>query len=374
MITGKPPYLGFGLGLRPQHYQEILEDTPAVDWFEIISENYMIEGGQPLHMLDLIRERYPIVMHGVSLSIASTAPFDMDYLRALKGLAERVNPKWISDHLCWTGVHGVNLHDLLPIPYTEEAVGHVVDRVNFVQDFLGRRLTLENVSSYVTFAQSEMTEWEFVSEIARRADCWLLFDVNNVYVSSFNHGFSTDDFLNGVPRDRVVQFHVAGHSHEETHIIDTHDHPVCDEVWDFYRQAVAHFGPVSTMIERDDNIPPLAELVDELDHARSIAGEVLGTKTLAQPPPHCGGMKSLKEIQDEFQRGILAGDDAILADVQRQLQGTAQGSVRRLSQRLCRAARRDSRRGLRAGACLSRRPQLRQSGEGLYRRQSFRPA
>ena len=167
MITGKPPYLGFGLGLRPQHYQEILEGTPAVDWFEIISENYMIEGGQPLHMLDLIRERYPIVMHGVSLSIASTAPFDMDYLRALKGLAERVNPKWISDHLCWTGVHGVNLHDLLPIPYTEEAVGHVVDRVNFVQDFLGRRLTLENVSSYVTFAQSEMTEWEFVSEIAR---------------------------------------------------------------------------------------------------------------------------------------------------------------------------------------------------------------
>jgi hypothetical protein len=283
MITEKPPYLGFGLGLRPQHYQEILEDTPAVDWFEIISENYMIEGGQPLHMLDLIRERYPIVMHGVSLSIASTAPFDVDYLRALKGLAARVNPKWISDHLCWTGVHGVNLHDLLPIPYTEEAVGHVVDRVNFVQDFLGRRLTLENVSSYVTFAQSEMTEWEFVSEIARRADCWLLFDVNNVYVSSFNHGFSTDDFLNGVPRDRVVQFHVAGHSHEETHIIDTHDHPVCDEVWDFYRQTVAHFGPVSTMIERDDNIPPLAELVDELDHARSIAGEVLGTKTLRNP-------------------------------------------------------------------------------------------
>ena len=283
MITEKPPCLGFGLGLRPQHYQEILEGTPAVDWFEIISENYMIEGGQPLHMLDLIRERYPIVMHGVSLSIASTAPFDMDYPRALKGLAARVNPKWISDHLCWTGVHGVNLHDLLPIPYTEEAVGHVVDRVNFVQDFLGRRLTLENVSSYVNFAQSEMTEWEFVSEIARRADCWLLFDVNNVYVSSFNHGFSTDDFLNGVPRDRVVQFHVAGHSHEETHIIDTHDHPVCDEVWDFYRQTVAHFGPVSTMIERDDNIPPLAELVDELDHARSIAGEVLGTKTLRNP-------------------------------------------------------------------------------------------
>jgi uncharacterized protein (UPF0276 family) len=278
MITEKPPYLGFGLGLRPQHYQEILDGNPAIDWFEIISENYMIEGGQPLYMLDQIRERYPIVMHGVSLSIASTALFDMDYLRALKGLADRLKPKWISDHLCWTGVHGVNLHDLLPIPYTQEALDHVVDRVNFVQDFLGRRFTIENVSTYVTFAQSEMSEWEFVSELARRTGCWLLFDVNNVHVTAFNHGFSTIDFLHGTPRDQVVQFHVAGHSHEETHIIDTHDHPVCDEVWDFYREAVRYFGPVSTMIERDDNIPPLAELVEELDHARSIAREVLGTK------------------------------------------------------------------------------------------------
>jgi uncharacterized protein (UPF0276 family) len=192
----------------------------------------------------------------------------------LKTLAERANPKWISDHLCWTGVHGVNLHDLLPVPYTKEALDHVVERVTQVQDFLGRRLTLENVSSYVTFGQSEMTEWEFVTEVANRADCWLLFDVNNVYVSAFNHGFDTAAFLRGVPRDRVVQFHVAGHSHEESHIVDTHDHPVCPEVWDVYRVAVAHFGPVSTMIERDDNIPPLAELVDELDHARAIAAEV----------------------------------------------------------------------------------------------------
>ncbi len=279
MITDKPPYLGFGLGLRPQHYQEILDGDPAVDWFEIISENYMIAGGQPLYMLDQIRERYPIVMHGVSLSIASTAPFDMDYLNALKALAERLRPKWVSDHLCWTGVHGVNLHDLLPIPYTGEALAHVVDRVNFVQDFLGRRLAIENVSSYVTFAQSEMTEWEFVSELARKTGCWLLFDVNNVYVSAFNHGFSTLDFLHGVPRDQVVQFHVAGHSNEETHLIDTHDHPVCDEVWDFYRAAVAHFGPVSTMIERDDNIPPLGDLVAELDHARHIAREVFEARS-----------------------------------------------------------------------------------------------
>jgi hypothetical protein len=241
----------------------------------------MVDGGQPLRMLDRIRERYPVVMHGVSLSIASTSPLDLGYLKRLKALAERVDPKWISDHLCWTGVHGVNLHDLLPIPYTREALDHVVDRVSQVQDVLGRRLTLENVSSYVTFGQSEMSEWEFVTEVAARADCWLLFDVNNVYVSSFNHGFAASDFLNGVPRDRVVQFHVAGHSHEESHIVDTHDHPVCDEVWDLYRDAVAHFGPVSTMIERDDNIPPLAELVEELDHARAIAGQVLGQRLAA---------------------------------------------------------------------------------------------
>lgn len=278
LSDSKPPYLGFGLGLRPEHYDEILSGDPNVDWFEVISENYMIPGGKPLRILDEIRERYPIVMHGVSLSIASTAPLDVDYLTELKTLADRVDPKWISDHLCWTGVHGVNLHDLLPIPYTQEALNHVVDRVSRVQDFLGRRLTLENVSSYVTFAESEMSEWEFVSEVARRADCWLLFDVNNVYVSAHNHGFSTRDFLHGVPRDRIVQFHLAGHSHEGDHIVDTHDHPVCDQVWDFYRQTVSHFGPVSTMIERDDNIPPLAEVVAELDVARRIAKEVAEAK------------------------------------------------------------------------------------------------
>lgn len=282
MSDHKPPYLGFGLGLRAQHYQDILSGDPDIDWFEVISENYMIPGGQPIRILDQIRERYPVVMHGVSLSIASTAPLDKEYLTALKTLADRVNPKWISDHLCWTGVHGVNLHDLLPIPYTQEALDHVVDRVGQVQDFLGRRLTLENVSTYVTFGESEMSEWEFVSEVAKRADCWLLFDVNNVYVSAFNHGFSTDAFLHGVPLDRIVQFHVAGHSQEETLIVDTHDHPVCEEVWDFYREAVTHFGPVSTMIERDDNIPPLAEVVAELDIARKIAREVQdGARTIA---------------------------------------------------------------------------------------------
>jgi uncharacterized protein len=276
MAQTKPPFLGFGLGLRPQHYAEILDSEPEIDWFEVISENYMIPGGQPMRMLDRICERYPIVMHGVSMSIASTSPLDMDYLRQLKALAERVKPVWISDHLCWTGVHGVNLHDLLPVPYTNEALNHVVERINQVQDFLDRPFTLENVSSYVTFGESEMSEWDFVSEVAKRTGCWLLFDVNNVYVSAFNHDFSADEFLNGVPKDRIVQFHVAGHSHEESHIIDTHDHPVCPEVWDLYRKAVETFGPVSTMIERDDNIPPLAELVDELQQARAIAHQVLG--------------------------------------------------------------------------------------------------
>ncbi len=283
MANAKPPFLGFGLGLRPQHYAEILDGSPEIDWFEVISENYMVPGGQPMKMLDRICERYPVVMHGVSMSIASTSPLDMNYLRQLKALASRVKPVWISDHLCWTGVHGVNLHDLLPVPYTKEALNHVVDRVNQVQDFLGRPFTLENVSSYVTFGQSEMSEWDFVSEVSERTGCWLLFDVNNVYVSAFNHDFAADDFLNGVPKDRIVQFHVAGHSHEETHIIDTHDHPVCPEVWDLYRKAMETFGPVSTMIERDDNIPPLAELVEEINHARAIAREVLGPDVTARP-------------------------------------------------------------------------------------------
>ncbi len=271
----KPPYLGFGLGLRPQHYAEILDGNPPIDWFEVISENYMVPGGQPLKMLDRIRERYPVVMHGVSLSIASTAEPNYEYLDGLKKLAQRVEPKWVSDHLCWTGVHGVNLHDLLPIPYTQEALDHVVSRVHLVQDYLGREITLENVSTYVQFSQSEMTEWEFLSELTRRTGCWLLFDVNNVYVSAFNHGYDPKTFLQGIPVDRVVQFHLAGHSDMETYIIDTHDHAVCPEVWDLYRIALGRFGPVSTIIERDDNIPPLAELVEEMEQARTIAAEVL---------------------------------------------------------------------------------------------------
>ncbi|MDE2384422.1 MAG: DUF692 domain-containing protein [Alphaproteobacteria bacterium] len=274
----KPDYLGFGLGLRAQHYHEIINGNPPVDWFEIISENYMVPGGQPLRMLDVIRERYPMVMHGVSLSIASTAPLDMDYLAALKTLAARVKPKWISDHLCWTGVHGFNLHDLFPVPYTQEALTHVVERVSRVQDYLGQRISIENVSSYITYAASEMEEWQFVAEVARRADCWLLLDVNNVFVSSFNHDFSSYAFIDAIPPERVVQFHLAGHSEGEHMLIDTHDEPVRAEVWELYGRALKRFGQVSTMIERDDKIPPLAELVGELEQARAIAAAVFGER------------------------------------------------------------------------------------------------
>jgi uncharacterized protein len=271
----RPPYLGFGLGLRPQHYADILDCDPAVDWFEVISENYMVPGGQPLRMLDKIRARYPIVMHGVSLSIASTTPFDESYLAGLKSLAERTEPKFVSDHLCWTGVHGVNLHDLLPIPYTQEALDHVVARVHHVQDYLQRPIALENVSTYVQFDHSEMTEWEFISEMTKRTGCWLVFDVNNVFVSAFNHEYDPHTFINGIPADRVVQFHLAGHEHNMSHIIDTHDALVPEGVWELYRAAVKRFGPVSTIIERDDNIPPLDEMVAELSIARNIACELL---------------------------------------------------------------------------------------------------
>jgi hypothetical protein len=268
------PWLGFGLGLRPAHYETILTESPVVDWFEIISENYLIPGGRPLHYLDRIRERYPMVMHGVSLSIGAQDPLNREYLRQLRGLADRIEPAWISDHLCWTGAHGLNAHDLLPLPYTEEALKHVAARVGEVQDFLGRRILLENVSSYVSYPESEMSEWEFLREIAERADCLILLDINNIFVSSVNHEFDPHEYLNGIPAERVWQFHLAGHRNHGDYIIDTHDEPVIDPVWELYAAAVRRFGRVSTMIERDDNIPPLAELLAELGRARQIAVSV----------------------------------------------------------------------------------------------------
>jgi hypothetical protein len=270
------PFLGFGLGLRVDHYDAILDSRPNVDWFEILSENYLVPGGKPLHYLDRIRARYPLVMHGVSLSIGSTDPLDRAYLRELKALAARVEPAWISDHLCWTGVAGTNLHDLLPLPYTEEAIEHVAARVREVQDFLGRQILLENVSSYVSYADSQLSEWEFLSAVCERADCLILFDVNNVYVSSRNHEFDPLTYLAGVPAARVQQIHLAGHEDHGDYIIDTHDHPIVDPVWELYAAAIRRFGPVSTMIERDDRIPPLAELVTELDRARRILRSATG--------------------------------------------------------------------------------------------------
>jgi hypothetical protein len=263
--------LGFGLGLRTEHYEDILAQRPHVDWFEALTENYLVPGGKPLHYLERIRAGFPVVLHGVSLSVGSTDPLDYDYLRQLKALAQRIEPEWISDHLCWTGVAGKNLHDLLPLPFTEQALSHVAARVREIQDFLGRRILLENVSSYVTFRHSTMAEWEFLSELARKADCLILLDVNNIYVSAFNHGFDPMAYLDAIPAQRVQQIHLAGHEHCGTHIIDTHDADIVDPVWELYACAVRRFGAVPTMIERDDHIPPLADLVAELDRARRVA-------------------------------------------------------------------------------------------------------
>ncbi len=269
-----PSHLGFGLGLRPEYYQHILETSPAVDWFEIVSENYMVAGGKPLLYLDQIRRDYPLVMHGVSLSIGSVDPLDMNYLQQLKTLKKRVQPQWVSDHLCWTGVDGINLHDLMPLPYTEEAIENVVKRIQKVQDYLGCQILLENVSSYVSYQQSEMPEWEFISAIAQQADCFLLLDVNNVFVSAFNHGFNSHTYLNGIPRDRVKQIHLAGYTDHQEYLIDTHDQPVTTPVWELYGQALKRFGSIPTMIERDDNFPDFGDLLLELDRARLIDSEL----------------------------------------------------------------------------------------------------
>jgi hypothetical protein len=264
------PFLGFGLGLRPKHYGEILDVWPAVDWFEVISENFMVPGGRPLHVLERIRERYLIALHGVSLSVGSTDPLDPEYLRRLRELACRFAPAWISDHLCWIGVGGHNLHDLLPLPYTEEALEHVVRRVQQVQEALGRRILLENVSTYLRFEHSTMPEWEFLTQVAERADCGILLDINNIFVNAFNHGFSPLEYVDAIPPHRVHQFHLAGYSDKGSFLHDTHDHPVADAVWQLYGQAVRRFGAVSTSIEWDDHIPPFAVVQAEAAHAKQI--------------------------------------------------------------------------------------------------------
>jgi uncharacterized protein (UPF0276 family) len=269
-------FLGFGLGLRTQHYSTILENWPEIDWFEAPTEDYLMAGGRPLHYLQRIRERYPIVLHGVSLSIGSSDAINFNYLKKVKALAELIQPAWISDHLCWTGVNGLNTHDLLPLPYAEESLRHVVERVKRVQDFLGQQILLENVSSYVEYRASSMREWDFLAAVAEQADCFILLDVNNIHVNSVNHQFDPLDYLEAMPVSRIRQFHLAGHTNCGDYIIDTHDAAVIEAVWALYAEALRRFGKVSTMIERDDNIPELPDLQLELEQAKQIAATVWG--------------------------------------------------------------------------------------------------
>lgn len=296
------PDLGFGLGLRTVHFGHILEHAPEVDWFEIISENFMDSRGRPRHVLRQIAERYPVVMHGVSLSIGSTDPLNPAYLKKLKDLAAEIGAVWISDHLCWTGVASRNSHDLLPMLLTEESLKHVAARVGAVQDILERPLVLENPSTYVGFTGSTMPEWEFLARLTDLTGCGLLLDVNNVHVSAFNHDDSPETYLDAIPAERVVQIHLAGHTDCGTHLIDTHDHPVLEKVWDLYRRFIRRSGPVSTLVEWDAAIPPFPELHAEVLKAKTVLGsgeggaaaipmaERLGLEILTepqrQPAPH----------------------------------------------------------------------------------------
>ncbi|MES2055366.1 MAG: DUF692 domain-containing protein [Pseudomonadota bacterium] len=266
-----PAFHGFGLGLRSQHYPDFLEHDVDVDFVEVISENFMIAGGRPLHILDRVRERHPVALHGVSMSIGSADGLDRDHLARLKALVERIDPLFVSDHLCWTAIEGFNSHDLLPIPYTQEAMDVVCANLAHAQDALGRAMLIENPSSYVTFARADATEWDFMAEMCARTGCDLLLDVNNIFISATNHGFDAITYLDGVPAERVRQIHLAGHSQGKDLLIDTHDRPVPASVWALYDAALARVGPVATMIERDDDIPPLADLLAELDQARRIA-------------------------------------------------------------------------------------------------------
>jgi uncharacterized protein (UPF0276 family) len=270
MSTSLPRFAGYGLGLRRDHYRDFLETDVPVDFVEVISENFMIEGGQPRHILRQVRERHPVALHGVSMSIGSADGVKLEYLSKLKSLADEIEPLFVSDHLSWSRIDHFNSHDLLPVPYIEEALNIVCANINHAQDVLGRAMLFENPSSYMAFGDSAMTEWEFLDAVSKRTGCGLLLDVNNIYVSATNHGFDAQAYLRGIPADRVRQIHLAGHTEGEELLIDTHDTPVRDDVWALYAQAIALTGPVATMIERDGNIPPLSDLLDELAIARRI--------------------------------------------------------------------------------------------------------
>ena len=273
------PRLGFGVGLRAELYEDILAGEPGVDWFEAITENYLDSAGRPRDVLERVRRDRPVALHGVSLSIGSTDPLDRRYLRRLRELVQHIEPSLVTDHLCWTGVGGRKLYDLLPLPYTEEALAHVVSRVSAVQDWLGCRILLENPSTYVAYRHSTLSEWDFLAAVAERADCGILLDVNNVYVSAHNQHFDPICYLEGVPRDRVAQFHLAGYTDMGTYLFDTHSAPVSDAVWRLYEHAVRRFGPVSTLVEWDANIPPLERLCAEAARARDIAEKVHDDRT-----------------------------------------------------------------------------------------------
>ena len=265
------PFAGFGLGLRKPHYGDFLHSRVAVDFVEVISENFMVAGGRPRQILRQVRADHPVALHGVSMSIGSADGMNRDYLARLRALIDEIEPLFVSDHLCWTRIDGFNSHDLLPLPYTEEALELVASNVAIAQDVLGRSLLIENPSSYLAFTDSAMSEWEFLDELCTRTGCDLLLDVNNVFVSAANHGFDPRAFLDGIPAARVRQIHLAGHSKGDSLLIDTHDSPVCASVWDLFAHVLPRLGPVATMIERDDAIPPLGDLLAELDHARAIA-------------------------------------------------------------------------------------------------------
>jgi uncharacterized protein (UPF0276 family) len=274
------PDLGIGIGLRTVHFPHILSQKPSIDWFEVLSENFMDSGGRPLWVLDQVAERYPVVLHGVSLSIGGSDPLDFEYLKRLKALAARTKAHWVSDHLCWTGIMGRNVHDLLPMPYSEEALRHTTERVKAVSDFLERPLVLENPSSYVEFAASTMPEWEFLARLAEDADAGLLLDVNNVYVSAFNHRFDANTYVDAIPADRVVQYHLAGHTHKGTHIIDTHTGEAVPEVWELYARSIARTGSAATLYEWDEDIPEFEVVLAEAQKAAAYRAQLTGDEPL----------------------------------------------------------------------------------------------
>ena len=291
--------LGLGVGLRTVHYGHILTKKPPVDWFEILSENYMDTEGRPLYVLDQVAERYPVVLHGVSMSVGSTDPLNRDYLRKLKALAKRTRARWVSDHLCWTGVSGLNVHDLLPMPYTDESLRYAVSRVKAISEILERPLVLENPATYLQYGHSGWTEADFLSTLAEEADCGILLDVNNVYVSSFNHGWDAKAYIDRIPADRIVQYHLAGHTNKGTHILDTHSTYVVDGVWELYQRAYQRTRGVATLLEWDESIPSF-----ETVHAEVLKAKEYRDQDLPKVERH----------QEEAQLALAVGAGAELGD------------------------------------------------------------